>query len=277
MRAHVKELHISVGLPGSGKTTLFKKLYSALVRRVCIQIECDSYLRKGNRYKDMESLLRERSSTFQEITFLDGLFLKKRDINKVIEIAIENKIAIEKVVIHYWNPNREYCQWNDIGRRGEDSSITISNAEIDSIEKIMRIEEDYKSIKFEKQVYDVVKKDAWKVFAESNGLYVNDEGILSGESWSLGGSWNDCWGNTGTVSPSSAPEGFRELDDLLEKVAPNISFMQYKKILNECVSKKEYSDHDYYGGCTYHNKQVLNVRALYDYLIEKEIIQEFII
>lgn len=262
MIAHVKELHISVGLPGSGKTTLFKKLYSAKGRGACTHIECDSYLRQGNRYKDMESLIRERSSIFQEITFLDGLFLKKRDINKVIEIAIEKKVAIEKVVIHYWNPNREYCQWNDIGRRGEDSSITIASAEIDSIEKIMRIEEDYKSIKFEKQVYDVVKKDGWKVFAESNGLYVDDEGMLSGESWSLGGSWNDCWGNTGTVSPSSAPD---------------ISFLQYKKILNECVSNKEYSDHDYYGGCTYHNRQVLNVRALYNYLIEKEIIEEFTI
>lgn len=27
MRRHVKELHISIGLPGSGKTTLFNKFY----------------------------------------------------------------------------------------------------------------------------------------------------------------------------------------------------------------------------------------------------------
>jgi len=211
------------------------------------------------------------------VTYLDGLFLKKEDIAKVLGIAKEKLVAVEKVIVHYWNPNREYCQWNDIGRRGEDSSITIANAEVETIGEIMKIKETFKDIKFEKQVYDVVKKEAWKVFADSNELYTNDEGILSGESWCLGGSWRDCWDNTGTVSPSSAPEGFRELDDLLEKVAPDISFLQYKKILSECVSNKEFSEGDYYGGSTYHNKQVLNVIALYNYLIEKEIIEEFTI
>ena len=277
MRAHVKELHISIGLPGSGKTTLFKKFYSEHNRRTsCHHIECDMYL-QGNRYKDLESLLRDRSSLFKNITYLDGLFLKKGDIAKVLDISKEKLVAVERVIVHYWNPNREYCQWNDIGRRGLDSSITISNAEIDTIDDIMSIKEDFKDIKFEKKVYDVVKKEGWKVFADSNKLYTNDDGMLSGESWCLGGSWGDCWGNSGSVHPSSAPEGFRELDDLLEKVAPNISFLQYKKILSECVSNEEFSEGDYYGGSTYHNKQVLNVVALYNYLLEKEIIEEFII
>jgi len=278
MRAHIKELHISVGLPGSGKTTLFKKLYSAQGRTICCHIECDSYLRiHRSRYKDMEALLKDRMRTFQDITFLDGLFLNKQDIYRILKIAKEENIAVDKVIIHYWTPDRDACQWNDIGRREEDSSITIANAEIDSVEKIMKANRSFENIKFEMQVYDVVKKEPWKVFADSNGLYTNEDGILSGESWCLGGSWNDCWGSTGSVSPSSPPEGFFALDNLLEKIAPNISFLQYKKILNECVSTDEFSDHDYYGGSTYHNKQMLNVIALYNYLIEKELIEEFTI
>jgi hypothetical protein len=61
-----------------------------------------------------------------------------------------------------------------------------------------------------------------------------------------------------------------ELDTLLEKVAPNISFLQYKKITNECISTKDFSEGDYYGGCVYYSQYVLDVKSLFDIL--KEII-----
>ena len=65
-----------------------------------------------------------------------------------------------------------------------------------------------------------------------------------------------------------------ELDNFLEKVAPNITFLQYKNITNGCVSTEEFSDGDYYGGTTYHLRYMLDVRKLYECLIEKEIINE---
>ena len=34
------------------------------------------------------------------------------------------------------------------------------------------------------------------------------------------------------------------------------------------------SDGDYYGGITYHSQQILYVESLYNYLIEKELIEE---
>jgi len=269
-----RKLNISIGLPGSGKTTKFKEL-SKEAGRNSNHIECDYYLRITRSYEgSMEKLLRDRSSIFHHDTFLDGLFLTKEDVKKVINAADNRGNKPTHVVIHYWNENREYCNWNDKGRREADSNITIDNAKMDSLKEIMTLREDFPKIKFFKKVYDVEKKPRWKVWADINELYINDEGILKGSSWSLGGSWNDCWGNTGSISPETPPEGMSELDDLLEKVSPSITFLQYKKIMNECVSVHEYSDHDYYGGCTYHNQYQLNVSCLYNYLVDKGLLDE---
>ena len=152
-------------------------------------------------------------------------------------------------------------------------NVAIENAIIDTIDEIMSLE--FGNIKFEKQVYSVERKPEWRVFADENDLYVEENGVLKGDSWCLGGSWRDCWDNTGTVSPSSAPDGMRELDSLLEEIAPSISFLQYKSILNECVSIVEFSDGDYYGGTTYHNRYEMNIPRLYEFLVEKSIIESY--
>jgi adenylate kinase family enzyme len=270
-----RELHISIGLPGSGKTTVFKKL-SKEAGRLSNLIECDQFLHgaRGGRYKTMEDLIKDRSSLFDRHTYLDGLFLTRVDVDKVLSIAKERNRLPSHVIIHYWNPNVEACLWNDQYRRDDDSNVTIENADMDTINKIMGIQDydRYKGVKFSKKTYNIERKPGWKVFSDKHKLYVDEHGIVKGDSWSLGGTWNDCWGNTGTVSPSTAPDSMTEFDDLLEKVAPSISFLQYKKISKNCVSIREYSDGDYYGGSTYHNQYLLDLPCLYEYLIENELI-----
>jgi len=270
-----RELHISVGLPGSGKTSAFKILHKEMGRLANL-IECDQYLHgaRGGRYKNMEELIKDRSSLFDRHTFLDGLFLTRKDVEKVLEIACDRNRLPSHVIIHYWNPNVEACIWNDTHRRDEDSAITIENAKIDSINEIMEVKdiEKYKKIKFSKKTYNVQRKPEWKMFSDEHQLYANEEGVVKGDSWSLGGTWQDCWGNSGSVSPSKAPDSMTELDELLEKVAPSISFLQYKNIANNCVSVREFREGDYYGGSTYHNQYLLNLPCLYDYLKEKELI-----
>jgi hypothetical protein len=281
MRVHVKELHISIGLPGSGKTTLFKKLAKAEFnssrgyRHRPYHIDCDQRLRTHVGYKNMEALLNDRCRTFQGTTYLDGMFLTAKDVIKILDICKNNLIQIEKVIIHYWNPNREKCLWNDFGRREIDSSITIDNAGMDTDNKIIEdLENEFKDIKFEKQLYDIVMKPKWKLFADLNDIYVGEDGIAKGDSWSLGGDWCDCWGGGGTVHGDTPPDGIRLIDDLLEKVAPNITFLQYKKISNECVEIDEYNENDYYGGSVAYARHMVNIPALYDYLIENELINE---
>lgn len=268
---NISELHISIGLPGSGKTTEFKKL-SSQDGRGSMYVDCDAFLRE-KQYKDIDRLLKDRSSVFEGKVFLDGFFLTKDDVKKIVDIVRENKrLKINKVIIHYWVPNRDICKWNDRGRRSVNSRISIENATIDEIKDIMLVSADYEDIKFEKKLHAIVKKEGWKVFAGEHGLSVDESGILKGASWSLGGTWGSYSGSGGTVSPSAAPDGFRELDDFLEKVAPEITFLQYKKIMSECVSIREYSEGDYYGGRVTYNEQLLDVKALYNYLVDREII-----
>jgi len=265
----IKELHISVGLPGSGKTTEFDKLFeSSDNKRKNIRIQCDNFLIGSRlRYENMSELILDRSRLFCEITFLDGLFLTLENVKEVVDSV---KDRVQKVVIHYWEPNVEACKWNDEGRRSLNSKITIENARVDSLDEIKKIKNSFDKIEFLFKIHIVTKKPEWKHFSDVNGLYCDENGIVKGESWSLGGSWADCWGNQGTVSPGSRPDGMSELDTLLEKVAPNISFLQYKKITNECISTKDFSEGDYYGGCVYYSQYVLDVKSLFDIL--KEII-----
>jgi len=263
----IKELHISIGLPASGKTTEFYKLFeSSDNKRNNMLIECDKYL-VGYRptYKNMSDLIADRSRLFCEITFLDGLFLTLENAKEVVSSV---KDRVKKVVIHYWNPNIEDCKWNDAGRRKLNSSITIENAKIDSIDEIKKIKDSFNNIEFLFKIHSVEKKPEWKHFSDVNDLYCDENGIVKGESWSLGGSWSDCWGNQGTVSPGSRPDGMAELDTLLEKVAPNISFLQYKRITNECVSINDFSEGDYYGGSVYYNQYVLDIKNLFYILKE---------
>ena len=261
----IKELHISIGLPGSGKTTEFDKLFeNSNNKRKNIRIQCDSFL-TGSRptYKNMSELILDRSRLFCEITFLDGLFLTLENVKEVVDSV---KDRVKKVVIHYWEPNIEACKWNDEGRRSLDSSITIENAKIDSLDEIKKIKDSFDNIEFLFKIHIVKRKPEWKHFSDVNGLYCDENGIVKGGSWSLGGTWGDCWGSHGSVSPGERPDGMAELDTLLEKVAPNISFLQYKKITNECVSTEDFSERDYYGGCVYYSQYVLDVKSLIDIL-----------
>ena len=64
------------------------------------------------------------------------------------------------------------------------------------------------------------------------------------ESLSLGGESGNCWEKKWSISVEEQKE-FSELDDFLIKVAPDISFLQYKRIFNHCVDKVELHEYDY--------------------------------
>jgi hypothetical protein len=83
-----------------------------------------------------------------------------------------------------------------------------------------------------------------------------------------GGSWGDCRGNKGSV-PGGPETEFVEFDSILEKVCPNISFLQYKNICNKIINSDTRSEGDYYGGSVTYGYKYFNVRNLYEVLVEK--------
>jgi hypothetical protein len=80
-----------------------------------------------------------------------------------------------------------------------------------------------------------------------NHWHNDDKQYLCSDTWSLGGeSWSYDGEPAGSIMPEPQPASFKEFDDLLLKVCPDIAFMQYKKLYNETVTIKTKDDSDYY-------------------------------
>ena len=98
-----------------------------------------------------------------------------------------------------------------------------------------------------------------------------EDDTLVSETWSGGGTWCNCWGSSGTISPD-APREFEEFDEILEKICPTINFIQYKKLYNKCTEIITYDDRDYYGGSETRLYHKCNLIKLWDVLKKMELV-----
>ena len=118
-----------------------------------------------------------------------------------------------------------------------------------------------------------MKAENWVKFANKLGYtYFTDNIYISGESWSLGGSWGNCWNDEMSYSsaePQPEPEFF---DDILGKLDIDMSYLKYKKLKNTCLTTKTHTSYGYYGGSETSCEYLLNVKELYSLLVEMEII-----
>lgn len=267
----IKELHITVALPASGKTTWAKEMVND-DHDLC-HVDCDYWIKAVGRSNSVAEVITARKHSFREKIILDGLFLTKDSVKDGIRSFKDEGFEITKTVIHVWEHDVEKCLWNDQYRRVEDSTITIKNGVVDNFTDIKELRKDNKGMRFSVEMHEVTMKEPIEVFADMCGLYMDKDGTHKGDSWCTGGTWCSYTGDCGNVEPDAQPEGMFVLDKLLEKVAPNVTFLQYKNIMNECVYTDDSTEGDYYGGVTYHKQYVLNVKRLYNHLVEKELIE----
>jgi hypothetical protein len=190
-------------------------------------------------------------------------------IDKIYETSIKDGISNRiHFVIHFWKENRELCLYNDKGRRREKSSeISIRNLPLE-----------YPIVNNPEIDYEIIEHDV--IAAPSLNIYFNkykdsqkNDFVLTSESWSAGGSWGNCWGGSGTISPDPVPQSFKEFDEMLEKLCPDISFMTYKKLYNETVTIEERSENDYYGGTEYRHNYKCDLEKLHKLMVELNIIE----
>lgn len=283
-----QKLNITIGLPGSGKTTWAKKHQGPTgnmrSKGGILHIEFDKLreryeIRKNNRYSgslvepDVE-MIREyqNNSTHYDEVILD-LFVSTND--GIIDLL--NKLKIRKntdVVINYWKPDIDACMHNDRGRRDKNSSISIANSTIETPD-LARISEslaEIQGVKVSIQTHKTVMKSSWEVFRDeiaSKHSHSDQNGKVTSESWCLGGDWRDCWGGGGTVSGEAAVSSFSAFDDIINEICPHISFMSYKKIWAECVDTDESYDRDYYGGSTKNAFYYFKISDLYNVLVRE--------
>lgn len=277
-----KKVVLLWGLPGSGKTTYAKEQAEEGVpkhsqKNKTSRIDLDSIARGflGSRRTEREiqeltigEIQNAIGSTYSraDTVILDGLITTNQSADKILSLVTKYVGEDLDFEIVFWEEDRETCRFNDRGRRSKDSKITIDNMILE--EPSQNLLTKYKATMKKKKV---VRKHPWQVWAAEQCL--GESGFLESDTWCLGGTWGNCWGDHGTVSSTPQPASFREFDELLEKVCPNITFLQYKNIHNECVTTKTTLEWDYYGGSSEYARYVCDVMKLYELLVEKKLIE----
>lgn len=89
-----------------------------------------------------------------------------------------------------------------------------------------------------------------------------------------GVSGGSCWDSSDPqpYHNSDPMPAFNELYLVLERVVPNITFIQGKVLESTLVKDTDYTDHEYYGNCTEYQIKYISLVDLYNYLVEKEMI-----
>ena len=93
--------------------------------------------------------------------------------------------------------------------------------------------------------------------------------------WMTGGAWGgNCWGDRDPSSyqpdPQPEPE-FEELDDILLRVVPNLSFLQYKKIL-KLIRYDTKMEHEYYGNYTTYGMKEIQIQDIWRALKDMNVV-----
>ena len=95
--------------------------------------------------------------------------------------------------------------------------------------------------------------------------------------WSTGGvSGGSCWDSSDPqpyTNNDPAPE-LELLDKILETFYPKLSFLQYRALTSKLMKSDGFSVGEYYGNSTDYQFKMVDLRELYDYMVEKEFFTE---
>lgn len=182
----------------------------------------------------------------------------------------------DSVVIEAFREDRKTCKDNDIGRRSVDSKFSIENMDFDFPEAdklreilVSKLGDKVPSIKVHE--HTTKSKDIWKsvmgnyiMGSQSQDEFFNSS-ILKSASYSMGGTLYGIGGEQLHSIEAEPMDEFTELDDLLEKLCPTLSFILYRQIKSELVKVVEQDESDYYSRCTSAHYEI-DLSELYNFL-----------
>ncbi len=256
------------GLPGSGKSTYAKEMATCSHNRVYIlDVDKISKSHKGlaliKEVTKQIALLPKSNVT----AVIDGLFTTNEQAKNLLDAIKEVHKQKYEIEIVFWREDREACLHNDRGRRQLTSEISIKHLPFEEPAKELLEEFNIKLVR-----NTVKRKENWKVWVEENGL--GKDQLLTSTTWSLGGNWCDYNGGSESVSADPQPTAFKEFDELLERICPTITFLQYKRLYNNTVEIESYRHSDYYGGSTTEANFVCDLEKLYQEMVIMGIIKD---
>ena len=110
-------------------------------------------------------------------------------------------------------------------------------------------------------------KGSVKLDIDNHYLYVQwcSGGISGGSCWDSGDS-DPHYARSGDAEPE-----FDDVDTVLTKICPTLSFLQYKQLM-KIVTRDEYSENEYYGNCTNYTYKKVKLRDLLNELVRMELI-----
>ncbi len=260
------ELIIMMGLPGSGKTTKANELLKTYKKAYII--DCDAgMLQKAERKKYLYNQLMCKP-LHTEAVIIDGLILTNADIYAVLDAL--STTYWQRIHIYHFNEDRDTCLKNDAGRRKQPSTVTIQAApyedvDLNKLEQLVNNPGWWNKLRNTINVVEctVQLKEEWY---RSLCEYVTEDNVLLSDYWQTGGEYGNCWDSSRTPVGSEEPCEFVELDELLLERCPNISFLMYKKIMRECVTTREWTESQYYGGYINYSCWVCDLPKLHEIL-----------
>ena len=293
------EIHIGMGLPGSGKTTYLQTIapeHGVVTKEGVykITVDLDRIMMKGRgsgfRHVtiggklSLEKLFDYATSLSCSdkkcIVCIDSLCLSRETVKeylkglyKVSQDGFPCLYAGEyHIIIDQWEENRDQCLGNDLLRDRENkASYTIANAPYEpfgSVEELQNLVDEL-GLKFasvELVNHKVAVPEEWQIKMERPGK-PQDARYMRSESWSLGGTRGSYTGKVSIVDPDD-PQENEELDKFLEQHAPSITMLQYKRLIKECVELKTEEYNDYYGGTTHSQYWETDMQHVYELLTE---------
>ena len=128
---------------------------------------------------------------------------------------------------------------------------------------------------FQKIVDDVTGGQYYPAVRENKAKGIKGQKSYHGptvkitKKWITGGDWGgNCWGEPTNYRPDPDPEPeFTDLDKILETVAPTITFLQYKKLM-EKVKYDNIREYEYYGNYTDWGVKEILVEDIWKFLKE---------
>ena len=271
------EVHILVGLPGSGKSTYANQFKDD--RQTAI-LDLDKSMKRRGKTRDLTSIGNavfwaiddlgrnvfsyNLSHTYWTKLILDGLFLTNEEVIEAAE-ALSPHFHEYKLYIHQWNEDRETCEKNDEGRRDAASIGVIRNANYEEID-VKYIKDKLKKYP-DIEVCSYIEKHTVELKPEWQRIYsgsVDIDGKLKSQTYCVGGVYGNCWDSSMTYTDGEEIKPFKELYDFLEEAFPNLLLKDWRRIEPEVVTMDRWDVPEYYGGHSSYVQWVCDIKKVYE-------------